>query len=84
MMHNHADIILVILYPNHWHGYRSQKGNVNKHSVVAMEKPHSNPFILGMVLTRLSVFVLRKSDLCTHDCAQKLVESETREAAENL
>lgn len=38
-------------------------------------------FILGMVLARLSVFVLLKSDLCTHDCAQKLVE---REAAENI
>lgn len=37
-----------------------------------------------MVLTRLSVFVLLKSDLCTHDCAQNLVESETREAAENI
>lgn len=41
-------------------------------------------FVLGMVLTRLSVFVLLKSDLCAHDCAQKLVESEAREAAEHI
>lgn len=28
--------------------------------------------------------MLLKSDLCAHDCAQKLVESQTREAAENI
>lgn len=39
-------------------------------------------FILGMVLTRLSVFVLLKSDLCAHDCAQTPLESENRAAAE--
>lgn len=31
-------------------------------------------FTLGMVLTGLSVFVLLKSNSCTHDCAQKLVK----------